>query len=303
DQLKQDHDAQGATLVPYRSNVVVEGVLRWGGDELGILVEVDSLVLQADDLTRLRATLGDLAAEDRAGRLRLREQVVARLVTAHAAEDRQALGAFVAELDGQLQAANLERLGPLPEQAQAWLEAGLAEGDLSVLAQAWAHPETPPALREQLAEAMTNSLKARPLEGTWYAPTEFKLALGFRRYPDRSGKLVWISSLRAEFLEAIADTLALLALSDSSPFGSSLSEVLERAVSSGDVLRGMSKDHVVRIQFEGRPYLPTTVSRRVDPAVEESPEVVWEQWVMPDGLRVYFYNGLVCCTVPRPESD
>ncbi|MCA8921464.1 MAG: hypothetical protein KDD82_06615, partial [Planctomycetes bacterium] len=138
DQLKQDHDAQGATLVPYRSNVVVEGVLRWGGDELGILVEVDSLVLQADDLTRLRATLGDLAPGDRGGRLRLREQVVARLVTAHAAEDRQALGAFVAELDGQLQAANLERLGPLPEQAQAWLEAGLAEGDLSVLAQAWA---------------------------------------------------------------------------------------------------------------------------------------------------------------------
>jgi len=301
DLLDQEQDSQGAALAPYHSSVIVEGYLRWGGDELGMLLEVDSVVLQADDLTRLRETLSDLAPGDRAERLQLRVKTRARLATAHAGPDREALRKFEAELTAQLEAANLERLGALPANADAWLEAGVAEEDVSVLAQAWAHPDVPAPTKEELARALTGKLKARLYEGTWHTATELKLLLGFRRHVDRKGKLQWMSGLRAEFNEAIRELIALLALSDSSPFGSSLSQVLEKAVKSGDVLRGMSKDHLVRIQHDGRPYLPLSVARIVDPPREDAPEVVWEQWVMPDGLRVYFYNGLVCSKVPRPE--
>jgi hypothetical protein len=56
----------------------------------------------------------------------------------------------------------------------------------------------------------------------------------------------------------------------------------------------MRKHHVLQVQRGAEPgesWLPVRVDRlreRYDQGT-----ITWEQWVMPDGTRVYFYNTIV----------
>ena len=70
-------------------------------------------------------------------------------------------------------------------------------------------------------------------------------------------------------------------------------DVLEEQARLGNVLRGMKKQHVLQVARPGAelPWLPV----RVDRVREKHPSgtIMWEQWVMPDGMKIYFYNTIV----------
>lgn len=282
--LTKLEDSDGARLVPRRSNVQVIGTTLRTPD--AIVLEVSRVKLLEQDEQMFRRKLGALPETDWNGRLALAREVHQRSAMVEDEAERAGLSKLVRQLGDEARKLEQEQLEPLPADAEDWLKFGRRYKEVEVLAQVHGHAQVPEPLRKQ-AEAALKTLNARTFLGRWYSYEAYKNKLGMVQLPDGS----WASADRAAFLKAVEkekqDNRSL-----KTDFGSLTEDTIQVAVSQGKVIRGMKRHHVLQVVKDGEtPWLPARVDR-VRERLEQG-TIVWEQWVMPDGLRIYFYNSYV----------
>jgi hypothetical protein len=286
--LNADEDSSGARI-PKFGNIQILGVGQVvgprGGAQVYTLV-VERVLSVESDLEYARRRIASFPARDAPGaaaaRVEQARYIQARVARYYASEDadqeekRQLLD-LQKQLEDEVRAIELASLPPLPGGAETHIETARRYRALDVLATVWAHPEVPAELRARAERALTQELHAQRYMGRWYSYEEFKDLLGFTRVGDR-----WVTDHRAEFLLAVDDKRARLLKNESQVILPPA--ILER---SKDVVEGMTKDMALG--------LLQTYPARVDRVRETQGQrtYVFEQWVMEEGLRIYFCNGIV----------
>lgn len=287
--LNKGEDSDGARLLTRRSNIQLIGVTRTLPDG-AIQLEVSRVKLLESDEQMFRRKLASLGADDWNGRLVLAHEVRQRGQMVEDEEERAGLSKLVRQLGDDARKLEQAQLEPLPAGAEAWLRFGRRYKEVDVLAQVHAHAGVPEPMRRQ-AEQLLKAQNARTFLGRWYSYEAYKARLGMVQI-QAGGEARWVTADRAAFLKAI-EAEKQIVLPD---FGSLTEEQLQEATRQGKVIRGMKKHHVLQISKGGEtPWLPVKVDR-VREHLEKGPvkgTIVWEQWVMPEGTRIYFYNSFV----------
>ncbi|MCO5165445.1 MAG: hypothetical protein M9894_03635 [Planctomycetes bacterium] len=286
--LLRDQDSTGRPI-PRRGNLQVIGTGQRSGQQY-VLVATRVLALESD-LEHARRRHAALGPKDARGRAELARYVQSRLARFHQdaeadPDERRDLAQLGRDLEREVREIELEQLPALPGGAETHLEVGRRLRALEVLAQVWEHPEVGAEVRAKAEQALTGELNAQRHLGRWLSYDEFKGQLGFVRAGDR-----WVPRERAEFLQACEGERRRLLQHE--PLGV-LPESLLRQ--SKEVVKGMNKDMVL-----GLVHYPARVDRTRE-QLGASP-VVFEQWVMPDGMRIYFVNGLVFQRVDPSPGD
>lgn len=277
--LLADRDSNGRPI-PRRGNLQVLGVGQRVGQTY-VLVATRVLSIESD-IEHARRRADALSRTDVKGRNELARYIQARLNRYYKDADadqaeRRALVDLMRKLEEQARTIELAQLPPLPGGAEAHIEAGRRFKALNVLAQVIEHPEVSAEVRARAEQVLTEDLNAQRYLGRWYSYEDFKDLVDFVRLGDR-----WVPRERAEFVAACeAEKRRLL---QHEPL-SVLPEALLRQAK--DVVKGMNKDMALSLL---KTY-PTRVDRLRDQL--GSTNLVFEQWIMADGARVYFVNGLV----------
>ena len=165
----------------------------------------------------------------------------------------------------------------------------------------WSTQAIPEPVRKQAEQALRQQ-NAHLLLGTWYAYEAFKTKLGLVQAQD-GGETRWVTPERAAFLRAI-EAERKKWRNGVPDFGLFENSVLEQEAASGNLIRGMRKDHVLAVRrpgiAAGESWLPVQVDRLRERFEQGtiSGTITWEQWVMPDGTRVHFYNKIVISKEP-----
>lgn len=288
--LNGNEDSNGAPIPDY-ANIQILGVGQPVGPrnaQVYALI-VERVVLIESDLEYARRRIASFQPRDAASRAEQARYIQARVARYYDVpplqEEKRALLDLQRQLEEEVRAIELESLPALPGGAEAHIEAGRRHRALEVLAQAWSHPEVSAELRAR-AERALQELHAQRWLGRWHSYEQFKDLVGFARVGDQ-----WVTDSRAEFLEAVEEKRAKLLRNEG---GVVLSpQILER---SKDIVEGMTKDMALA--------LLQTYPARVDRLRETQGARTWvfEQWVMEDGMRIYFHNGLVFKKVGAPAA-
>lgn len=277
--LLADQDSAGKAI-PRRGNLQVLGAGQRVGQSY-VLVATRVLAIESD-LEHARRRAAALGARDAKGRTDLVRYMQSRLQRYYQdagadQDERRELVRLMRQLEEDVRTIELEQLPALPGGADEHIEVGRRFKALNVLAQVCDHPEVPAEARARAEQVLTGELGAQRYLGRWYSHEDFKDLVNFVKRGD-----AWIPRDRADFLAACeAERRRLL---KHEPL-SVLPEALLRQAK--DVVKGMSKDMALSVLQA----YPTAVDR-----VREqlgSSNLVFEQWVMADGTRVYFVNGLV----------
>lgn len=282
-QLRQallgDLDSTGRAI-PRRGNLQVLGTGQRRGQTY-VLVATRVVSIESD-LEHARRRAAAMTPRDVRGRAELVKYMQARLARYYQDADadqaeRRELVRLMRELEEQVRTIELEQLPALPAGAEAHIDAGRRFKALNVLAHVWGHDEVPAELRARAEQALTQELGAQLYLGRWYAYEDFKDLVGFALQGER-----WVPRERAAFVTACAAEKRRLL--DHQPL-SMLPEALLRQ--ARDVVKGMNKDMALAL-LQAYP-------ARVDRLREQlgSSTVVFEQWVMADGVTIYFVNGVV----------
>ncbi|MBX3469453.1 MAG: hypothetical protein KF878_21470 [Planctomycetes bacterium] len=287
--LLRDQDANGRPI-PRRGNLQVIGTGQRVGQQY-VLVATRVLALESD-LEHARRRHAALGARDGKGRAELSRYVQARVARffqdAEADQDEgRELARLARRLDDEVREIELAGLPALPGGAEAHLEVGRRLKALELLAAVWEHPEVAADVRARAEQALTGELNAQRHLGRWLAYDKFKELVGFARQGDR-----WVPRDRADFLQACEGERRRLLQHE--PLGV-LPESLLRQ--SKEVVKGMNKDMVLGL-VQGYP-------ERVERTREQlgASAVVFELWVMPDGQRIHFVNGLVFQRIDPSPGD
>lgn len=277
--LLRDQDSTGQAI-PRRGNLQVLGVGQRSGQTY-VLVATRVLAVESD-LEHARRRAAAMKPDDVKGRNDLVKYMQSRLARYYQDADadqseRRELVRLMRQLEEEVRTIELEQLPALPDGAEAHIEVGRRFRALNVLSQVCEHPEVPAETRARAEQVLTEELGAQRYLGRWYTYEDFKDLVNFVRVGDR-----WVPRERADFLAACeAEKRRLL---KQEPL-SVLPEALLRQAK--DVVKGMNKDMALSVLQA----YPTRVDRLRD-QLGSSP-LVFEQWIMADGARVYFVNGLV----------
>jgi len=293
--LEGNVDAEGAPIRAGRTNLQVFGRgERQPGGRYALVV--DRVVALESDPARVRRRVEALGPDDRRGRLALARWIREEVYPTNADEEqRAALVAIVRRLVGEAREIQRRSLPPLPGGAEAWIAFGLEHDVAEPVIDAWADERVPEALRDRAAAALRDELGSRRYLGEWVTYAEYKRRLGYVQDDDGD----WVRAVRQRFIERCTAERQRL---KGGGVIEVLSEVLlHKARAKGEVVKGMTKDMVLgtpRSTPAGRPLSPAPVyvdriRERRRNAQGGFDELVWEQWVMEDGLEVLFYEGLV----------
>lgn len=288
-------DSEQQKLVPRRSNIQVFGTIgRRGGEQV---LEVQRIRLLESDEQWFTRRMKELSDQDPGKVIALAYEVSARAKLVDDEQERAGLQRLIQTLREKARAIERGQLPALPGGADAWIRFGRRYKDMDALVQVWSHAQVPEPLRRQADQALRQQ-GARLLLGTWYAYEAFKAKLGLVQAQD-GGELRWVTPARAAFLKAIEAERKKWqgGVPDFGMFGES---VLVQEAERGNVMRGMRKHHVLQVRRAGSEpgeyWLPVEVDRLRERY--EQGTITWEQWVMPDGTRVYFYNTIVISKEP-----
>lgn len=277
--LLADTDSAGKPI-PRRGNLQLLGTGQRAGQTYVLVVT--RVVSIESDLEHARRRVAALGASDAKARTDLVKYMQARLTRYYQDADadqgeRRELVRLMRQLEEEVRTIELEQLPALPGGADAHIEVGRRFKALNVLAQVCDHPEVPAETRARAEQVLSQELGAQRYLGRWYTYEDFKDLVNFVRQGER-----WVPRERADFAAACeAEKRRLL---QHEPL-SVLPEALLRQAK--DVVKGMNKDMALSLLQA----YPT----RVDRLREQlgSSALVFEQWIMADGVRVYFVNGLV----------
>lgn len=271
-----------------RSNVRVLGVAH-DDPSAGRVIDVTDVQRIGDDVELYKKRLDAIAATDADGRMKLADEARIRAETYDEADLRDwSRSCFDAALDvkkaalakGDVTAAiDLARryrdLAANPNKAIALL--GDIVLDLSI--------EQPD--RDRAAKVLQGELGAVLHRDKWISKEEFKLALGYVARREPTGAITWVRRERIEFEQAVARQRE--ANKNDPNLRKLLGSEYETAATNGQPTIGMYKQELVRTKGYGFPDL-------VDRFTEKSPgngDLTWDQWVMSDGSRFYFMNGIL----------
>ena len=288
-------DSEGQKLSSRRSNIQVFGAVRRGADERSFTLEVSRVRLLETDEQLFTRKAAQIPEGEWNRRLILAHEVSARAKLLDDDQERAGLYRLVKRLSDESRAQERAQLEPLPGGAEGWIRFGKRHKDVEVLASVCEAQKVPDALRQQ-AERELRALGARSYLGKWLAYEAFKQKLGLVQVQD-GGEARWVSADRAAFLKAI-EAEKKNWKTNVPDFGLFDDAFLLQEARNGKLLRGMKKPLVLQVARgqAGESWIPVRVDR-VRERYEQGP-LTWEQWVMPDGTRVYFYNTFLISKEP-----
>jgi hypothetical protein len=268
-----------------RSNVKIQGYAR-SDDANGRFIEVTSVTKTPDDLEAFKARLETLDKADVDGRMKLAEEAKKR------ADDYgiDNLRDWVRQTyDGalDLKRASLAK-GDVKTAVDVALKyknlAGSTNKAIQLLGEVVADPTTSDADRASAVKLLEGELGAVLHREHWVSRDDFKSALGFVSRTDAAGRVHWLRRERIEF-DALVD-LQRKAINNDPNLRKLLGSQYEEAANKGEPVKGMYKQEIVRTKGFG---FPAFVDRFAEKA--GTSDLVWDQWIMPDGSRFYFMNG------------
>lgn len=292
-------DSDGQKLVPRRSNIQVVGTLTRRSGEL--VLEVNKIRLLESDEQWFTRRMEQITDKDPGKVIALAYEVSARAKLVEDDQERAGLSRLVGTLREKARLLERDQLPSLPGGAEAWIRYGRRYKDMDALVEVWATQAVPEPVRRQAEQALRQQ-NAHLLLGTWYAYDAFKAKLGLVQAQD-GGETRWVTPERAAFLKAI-EAERKKWRNGVPDFGLFENSVLEEEAARGNLIRGMRKHHVLAVRrpgnAAGESWLPVQVDRLRERFEQGTitGTITWEQWVMPDGTRVYFYNKIVISKEP-----
>jgi hypothetical protein len=271
------------TLTP-RGNLQVIGTGKRVGQ--AYVLEVSRVLILESDLEYARRHVAALPPRDARGRQELSKYLQGRLqryfqdATADQVERRE-LVAIMRQLEEDVRTIELEQLPPLPGGAETHIEFGRRYQALTILSTVADHPEVSPDMRARAEQALEQDLKAQRYLGRWYRYEDFKDLVGFAQAGQR-----WVPRERAELLH-ISEAERQRLRKNEEPISVLPESLLAK---SKEVVRGMNKDMALSI-LQDYPVRVDRLREQLSPT--NTTQVVFEQWVMDGGQRIYFVNGLV----------
>ncbi|MGE4144016.1 MAG: hypothetical protein AB7N76_25520 [Planctomycetota bacterium] len=140
---------------------------------------------------------------------------------------------------------------------------------------------------EQLRALSAVRVRTDQKNWRWVTYDDFKRSEGFirRQQGGKDGPVVWIRREQAELFDAIAGELERQKGQLDPPRTDPVN--CAKAARSGKVRRGQTFAEVHKAAG-----FPAQVYHLKRP-LQDNPDAVWTQWILPDGSRVYFVNGWV----------
>lgn len=279
--LEAGNDSDGARIVPRRTNLQV--FLHVERGQGGPALIVDRVKVVESDLEQYTRRAQALPASDATKRQELARVVKARLQrfyqrgSDHDPDERRGLVALQRDLEEAARTIEQAQLPALPGGAETRIDFGRRYKALNVLAQVWGNAQVAAELRARAAEALERELGARLYLGRWYSYEDFKDLVDFEQV---DGK--WVPRERADLIRAADEQKKKLAAGEPTPFVSP--QILQQ---SKEVVPGMNKDFVLGVTQA----FPARVDRLREPGRDGT--FVFEQWIMEDGLAIYFLRGTV----------
>ena len=280
-QLASDRASDGSRLTSERSTVRLFGVAQTRGDRC--VVSLTRVVRLPDDVDTLRAeaSVAGLtpqqirAVADRARSRGQRYNDAALLALAEELELRE-LDARHATLDRSDHAAALDL-------ADRMIELGNVDGALPLLAAAESQAPTAP-LRQRARDRLSDVGAIRN-QGQWILFDAFKRREGFVQHNG-----AWV---RPEALELQAARRAELELQAQEIVPRRAQSVqAARQAEAGTIIRGQNMYEVrVAAGFPDR-------VRHLSAPDSDGSDIIWTQWILTDGRRIYFADGLVVSQRP-----
>ncbi|HZU97670.1 MAG TPA: hypothetical protein VFF73_13300 [Planctomycetota bacterium] len=274
-----------------RSNVKVIGVAR-EDNQVGRYIDVTDVSKLPDDLDAFTARRDALAATDADGRLKLADEAVKR-ADLYSTLNQDDLREFARQLfDGAL---DLKKATLQKGDAAAAIDVALkyrdlagapnkAIGLLGDIVESGVEQDA----RDKLVKVLEQDLGAVRHRDHWISKEDFKSQLGYmKRVNAATGAVQWVRKERVEFEAVVANRRE---VNKTDPIVRQLlGSQYETAANEGQPTLGMYKQELVRTKGYGFPQL---VDRFVDKSAG-NPDRVWEQWVMSDGNRFYFMDGVM----------
>ncbi len=280
--------ATGALDRKGRSNVRVVGVARDDATH-GHIIDVTDVTRLPDDLELFKKRAEGLPAGDADARLGLAAEAKKRAET-FAQDD-------VRELSRQLYEAGLDiKKGALAkgdmaaaiDLAMKYRDlAGTPSKAIALLGELVLDASIESGERDKARTILEKDLAAVLHRDKWISKEEFKAALGYLQRRDGAGQISWVRRERVEFEQAVARQRE--ANKNDPNLRKLLGSEYETSAADGRPTIGMLKQELVRTKGYGFPDL-------VDRFSEKSPgrsDLTWDQWVMPDGSRFYFMDGVL----------
>lgn len=273
--LKANKDSDGKTLSPKKTNIQVFGVVK--KTSKGNVLEVNRVHALESFEERFQEEYAKVPEGDAQARLDL-VRSIGRAVRFFP-EEEAALEGLVASLKKEARAAELDQLAGLPDGLDSHIAFAKRHDDIELLDKAYKHEGVSEEGKARIAKVLREDLGARQLLGVWYGFDAYKKRLGFAK--DELG--AWVPQERLDLLRAAAEEKkrrSNLMLTPKVP-----PKLLAVAAKKGDVVAGMPKDMVVAAK-RGFPVRVTRVREKISRGT-----LLWAQWIMEDGSKVYFCNG------------
>ena len=284
-----------------RSNVRVTGIAR-DDSQAGRVIDVISVTRLPDDIDLYKKRLDALDAADADGRIKLAGEAQRRAEVYSEDDLREwARSLYDAALDMKRAALPKGEVNAAIELAKSYRDLALVPGKaIALLGDLVLDGSIDQGERDKAAKFLQNELQAVLHRDKWISREEFKAALGYVPRRDGAGTLTWVRRERVEFEQCVA------VQRDANKNDPNLRKLLgseyETAATNGLPTQGMYKQELVRTKGYGFP-------DQVDRFTEKSPgnnDLVWDQWLMADGSRFYFMNGILFTwkkkDVPWPKN-
>jgi hypothetical protein len=271
-----------------RSNVKITGIARDDASS-GRVIEVTAVTRLPDDIDLYKKRLDALDGADADGRIKLAGDAQKRAELYSEDDLREwARALYDAALDMKRAALPKGDVNAAIDLAKGYRDLALLPNKaISLLGDLVLDSSIDQGERDKAAKFLQNELQAVLHRDKWISREDFKAALGYVPRRDGAGALTWVRRERIEFEQCVA------VQRDANKNDPNLRKLLgseyETAATNGLPTVGMYKQELVRTKGYGFP-------DQVDRFTEKSPgngDLVWDQWIMADGSRFYFMNGIL----------
>lgn len=271
-----------------RSNVRIVGVAR-DDSQHGHIIEVTDVTRLPDDIEVFKKRAEGLPGNDADARMKLADEAKKRAETFGQDDLRDwSKTIYDGALDIRKGALTKGDVAAAIDVALKYRDlAGLPNKAIALLGEIVLDASIDQAERAKASAVLENDLKAILHRDKWISKEEFKAALGYIQRKDGAGQNQWVRRERVEFEQAVAKQRE---VNKNDPnLRKMLGSEYETAAGDGRPTIGMLKQELVRTKGYGFPDL-------VDRFTEKSQgnnDLTWDQWVMSDGSRFYFMNGIL----------
>jgi hypothetical protein len=271
-----------------RSNVRVVGIARDDSTH-GHYIDVTDVTRLPDDIDNFKKRADGLPAGDADARMKLADEARKRADTFSEDDVREfARTLYDAALDLKKAALPKGDVAAAIDVAFKYRDlAGASSKAIALLGEVVLDASIEQAERDKARAILEKDLQAVLHRDKWISREEFKVALGYLQRRDGAGQIQWLRRERVEFEQAVAKQRE--ANKNDPNLRKLLGSEYETAAAEGRPTIGMLKQELVRTKGYG-------FAELVDRFTEKSAgnaDLTWDQWVMPDGSRFYFMNGIL----------